>query len=67
MNDITQSGTGENVIFSPSTTEAENWMRQHYAVSDDVTVSFEIPDEADEAKVFKSAAKDAGFEILLFP
>jgi hypothetical protein len=67
MADITQSSDGSSVTFSPSTTASDNWMREHYSVTPDVTVVFELPDEADQAAEFKAAAAEAGFSIAAFP
>lgn len=60
MSDITQAATGEQVVFSANTTEADNWMREHYG---DQEVTFSLPSEAADAQDFKKAAQEAGLTI----
>lgn len=65
MADITQASDGNTVTFSPNTTPSDKWMREHYSITPDVTVVFELPNEADQAVEFRAAAAEAGFSIAM--
>ena len=63
MSDIDKASTGDQVIFSPSSNKADNWMRENYSVNDDVRLVFELPEQPAQPIEFQNAATEAGFSI----
>jgi hypothetical protein len=61
MPDITQIAGAERILFWANTTAADLWMRQCYATGP--KLSFELPEQQNDALVFGERAERGGFSI----
>lgn len=65
MGAIDQYTKADRVVFSPSTKEADLWMRRNYDAFDtsNVTLTFSLPAEVEDAQAFRAEAEKNGFTI----
>jgi hypothetical protein len=61
--DVTQINGPKNIVFWANTTAADLWMRQCYATGP--KLSFELPEQQNDALVFGERAERGGFSINL--